>query len=65
MSGDMTKRVLLELVEQVSSELLKQLQEIGNFSKEGSLHVSTEFTAGRGMVPLSSFLSSLLRPMWN
>ena len=47
-SGDMTKRVLLELVERVSSELLKQLQEIGNFSEEGAQHVRTEQCASGG-----------------
>ena len=41
MSGDMTKRVLLELVGQVSSKMLSELQEIGSFSEEGALYVSS------------------------
>ena len=41
-SGDMTKRVLLELVGQVSSIMLSELQEIGSFSEEGALYVSSQ-----------------------
>ena len=43
-SADMTKRVLLELVEQVSSKMYTELQEIGNFSEQGALYVSTIHT---------------------